>query len=160
MWYSLQDATEQERYNKMASEHDPVPKWISTGARCCTISMRARCRATCEFTRGIRKHPSSRSVYRACFSFVQAIICLGGYDANVITDWDAKAINAVAPLASAPSSPYTPYAAYRMMGIVHAAMFDAVNSVERRYRPYLVQILTSATFVSVVPLTLKTTSRP
>ena len=49
--------------------------------------------------------------------------------ANVITDWDAKAIDAVAPLASAPSSPYTPYAAYRMMGIVHAAMFDAVNSV-------------------------------
>src|SRR5258708_38909879 len=60
--------------------------------------------------------------------------------ANVITDWDAKAIDAVAPLASAPSSPYTPYAAYRMMGIVHAAMFDAVNSVERRYRPYLVQL--------------------
>src|SRR5260370_11093130 len=59
--------------------------------------------------------------------------------ANVITDWDAKAIDAVAPLASAPSSPYTPYAAYRMMWIVHAAMFDAVNSVERRYRPYLVQ---------------------
>src|SRR4051812_10100664 len=39
--------------------------------------------------------------------------------ANVITDWDAKAIDAVAPLASLPSSPYTPYAAYRMMGIVH-----------------------------------------
>ena len=58
--------------------------------------------------------------------------------ANVITDWDAKAIDAVAPLASLPSSPYTPYAAYRMMGIVHVAMFDAVNSIERRYRPYLV----------------------
>src|SRR5260370_39291104 len=27
-----------------------------------------------------------------------------------------------------------------MMGIVHAAMFDAVNSIERRYRPYLVQL--------------------
>ena len=23
-----------------------------------------------------------------------------------------------------------------MMGMVHAAMFDAVNSIERRYRPY------------------------
>jgi hypothetical protein len=45
----------------------------------------------------------------------------------------------VAPLASVPS-PYTPYAAYRMMGLVHAAMFDAVNSIERRYRPYLVQL--------------------
>jgi len=60
--------------------------------------------------------------------------------ANVITDWDAKGVDAVAGLASAPSSPYTPYAAYRMMGIVHAAMFDAVNSIERRYQPYLVQL--------------------
>jgi hypothetical protein len=59
--------------------------------------------------------------------------------ANVITDWDEKAIAAVAPLASVPS-PYTPYAAYRMMGIVHAAMFDAVNSIERRYQPYLLQL--------------------
>jgi hypothetical protein len=60
--------------------------------------------------------------------------------ANVITDWDARAVDAVAGLASAPSSPYTPYAAYRMLGIVHAAMFDAVNSIERRYQPYLVQL--------------------
>jgi hypothetical protein len=59
--------------------------------------------------------------------------------ANVITDWDEKAIAAVVPLASVPS-PYTPYAAYRMMGIVHVAMFDAVNSIEPRYRPYLVQL--------------------
>ena len=27
-----------------------------------------------------------------------------------------------------------------MMAMVHAAMFDAVNSIERRYRPYLVQL--------------------
>ena len=30
--------------------------------------------------------------------------------------------------------------AQRMMGMVHAAMFDAVNSIERRYRPYLAQL--------------------
>jgi len=64
--------------------------------------------------------------------------------ANVITDWDGKAIDAVAPLASLPSSPYTPYAAYRMMGIVHVAMFDAVNSIERRHKPYLVQLPANA----------------
>jgi hypothetical protein len=29
-----------------------------------------------------------------------------------------------------------------LMGIVHAAMFDAVNSIERRYEPYLVQLPT------------------
>ena len=59
--------------------------------------------------------------------------------ANVITDWDEKAIAAVASLTNVPS-PATPYAAYRMMGMVHAAMFDAVNSIERRHRPYLVQL--------------------
>src|SRR6266567_4913584 len=69
-----------------------------------------------------------------------AVIIPASARANVITDWDAKSIDAVAPLASVPSSPYTPYAAFRMMGIVHTAMFDAVNSIERRYRPYLVQL--------------------
>ena len=59
--------------------------------------------------------------------------------ANVITDWDEKAIAAVAPLTTVPSAA-TPYAAYRMMGILHAAMFDAVNSIERRHRSYLVQL--------------------
>jgi hypothetical protein len=50
--------------------------------------------------------------------------------ANVITDWDAKAVGAVAP---APLG-------QRELAMVHVAMFDAVNSIERRYRPYLVQL--------------------
>ena len=50
--------------------------------------------------------------------------------ANVITDWDMKAVAVAAP---APSGS-------REMAIVHVAMFDAVNSIEPRYRPYLVQI--------------------
>src|SRR6516165_7904380 len=52
--------------------------------------------------------------------------------ANVITDWDEKAVAVVTPM--------TPYTAQRVMGMVHIAMFDAVNSIERRYRPYLVQL--------------------
>jgi hypothetical protein len=32
-----------------------------------------------------------------------------------------------------------------MMGMVHVAMFDAVNSIERRYQPYLVQLPADAT---------------
>jgi hypothetical protein len=59
--------------------------------------------------------------------------------ANVITDWDEKAIAVTAPLTTVPS-PTTPYSAYRLMGMVHAAMFDAVNSIDRSYRPYLVQL--------------------
>jgi len=50
--------------------------------------------------------------------------------ADVITDWDAKAVAIVAP---APLG-------QRELAMVHVAMFDAVNSIERRYRPYLVQL--------------------
>jgi hypothetical protein len=58
--------------------------------------------------------------------------------ANVITDWDEKAIAVVTPMASLGGT--NPYMAQRMMAIIHVAMFDAVNSIERRYRPYLVQL--------------------
>src|SRR4030095_12580221 len=79
------------------------------------------------------------SVWAATIGAWLVVVVATPVCANVITDWDEKAIAAVAPLANAPS-PYTPYAAYRMMGIVHAAMFDAVNSIDRRHRPYLVQL--------------------
>ena len=52
--------------------------------------------------------------------------------ANVITDWDETAVAVVMPM--------PPYTAQRLMGMVHVAMFDAVNSIERRYRPYLAQL--------------------
>jgi len=52
--------------------------------------------------------------------------------ADVITDWDEKAVAIVNPM--------PPYNAQRIIGMVHAAMFDAVNSVERRYQPYLVRL--------------------
>src|SRR5713101_9539573 len=57
---------------------------------------------------------------------------------NVITDWDEKAVAVVTPMSGLGGT--TPYMAVRMMGMVHAAMFDAVNSFEQRYRPYLVQL--------------------
>jgi hypothetical protein len=56
--------------------------------------------------------------------------------ANVITDWDEKAVAVVTPMISFGAT--SPYMAQRIVGMVHAAMFDAVNSIERRYRPYLV----------------------
>jgi hypothetical protein len=57
--------------------------------------------------------------------------------ANVITDWDEKAAVVVKPM--------PPYHGQRALGMVHAAMFDAVNSIERRYRPYLVQLPADST---------------
>ena len=86
-----------------------------------------------------RTHKMNRSVWVAIVGLWLAVVAAAPAYANVITDWDEKAIAAVAPLTLVPS-PATPYAAYRMMGIVHAAMFDAVNSIERRHRPYLVHL--------------------
>ena len=48
--------------------------------------------------------------------------------ADVITDWDAKASAVASPAALGE----------RELAIVDIAMFDAVNSVSPRYRPYLV----------------------
>jgi len=59
--------------------------------------------------------------------------------ANVITDWDEKAVAVVMPAGTVGVSQQV-YTAQRMMGMVHAAMFDSVNSIERRYQPYLVQL--------------------
>jgi hypothetical protein len=53
--------------------------------------------------------------------------------ADAITDWNEKAVAFVTPRMPPP-------AAQRVVAIVQVAMFDAVNSIERRYRPYLVQL--------------------
>src|SRR6516162_8578982 len=53
--------------------------------------------------------------------------------ADVIADWNEKAVAFVTPR-------MTPPAAQRVVAMVQVAMFDAVNSIERRYRPYLVQL--------------------
>src|SRR5690242_5171234 len=59
--------------------------------------------------------------------------------ANVITDWDEKAVAVVMPPGPV-TVPQQVYTAQRLMGMVDVAMFDAVNSIERRYQPYLVQL--------------------
>jgi hypothetical protein len=48
--------------------------------------------------------------------------------ANVITDWDEKAVALIQPR-------MVPPVAYRAMALVHVAMFDAVNSIEPVYQP-------------------------
>ena len=58
--------------------------------------------------------------------------------ANVIADWDATAVAIVA--SALPGPP-----AEREMALVHAAMFDAVNAIERRYRPYLIELTAAPT---------------
>src|SRR5499427_2309210 len=76
---------------------------------------------------------ASRAIGSIPVAIVAAIAGFGvPARANVITDWDEKAIGLLKPLPN--------YPAERILGMVHCAMFDAVNSIERRYRPYLVQL--------------------
>jgi len=73
-----------------------------------------------------------RSIPRALIVTWIAIGASAPAGANVITDWDAKAVAFAAPGSTGE----------REVAMVHIAMFDAVNSIERRYRPYLVQLAT------------------
>lgn len=51
---------------------------------------------------------------------------------NVVTDWDEKTVAFVQPKMAPPLG-------YRVMAMVHTAMFDAVNSIDKRCKPYKVQ---------------------
>src|SRR4029077_16533431 len=57
--------------------------------------------------------------------------------ANVITDWDEKAVGVV-------QTKMPPPAGYRVMAMVHLAMFEAVNSIEPHYKPYKAKLPASA----------------
>jgi hypothetical protein len=87
---------------------------------------------------GISRHTMSRSVPAAILAAWAAVAGSATAWANVISDWDEKALVMVTPMTSFGNS--SPYMAQRMMAMVHAAMFDAVNSIDRRYQPYLVQM--------------------
>ncbi|MGD0723337.1 MAG: vanadium-dependent haloperoxidase [Roseiarcus sp.] len=58
--------------------------------------------------------------------------------ADVITDWNDKAV------AFGVSRNMGPAPAERIIAMTQLAMFDAVNSIERKYRPYLVQLPAAA----------------
>jgi hypothetical protein len=58
-----------------------------------------------------------------------------GATGNVVTDWDAKAVGIVQTGTAPP-----PSLGFRTMAILHSAMFDAVNSIEPRYKPYKIRL--------------------
>ncbi len=57
--------------------------------------------------------------------------------ANVITDWDEKAVGVV-------QTKMAPPASYRVMAVRHLAMFEAVNAIDPRYKPYKAKLSASA----------------
>jgi hypothetical protein len=73
--------------------------------------------------------------------WVAPIIILTGLGgpvaADVITDWNEKAVAFVTKHRMLPPQ------AERLVASLHVAMFDAVNSVERRYRPYRLAVSTA-----------------
>jgi len=60
---------------------------------------------------------------------------LAAAEANAVTDWDEKAVAFVQPKMAPPPG-------YRIMTMVHLAMFEAVNAIEKRYKPYLAELPT------------------
>jgi vanadium-dependent haloperoxidase-like protein len=54
--------------------------------------------------------------------------------ADVVTDWNLTAIRAAATIGLSTG------VQSRLMAMTHAAIFDAVNSIERRYTPYAVEV--------------------
>ena len=61
--------------------------------------------------------------------------------ANVVTDWDATAMEVIQGNAPAPPPQIGPIGGLRIATIMHIAIFQAVNTIEPRYEPYQGQVL-------------------
>jgi len=72
----------------------------------------------------------NRQFHAVAFGLFAVMTYTASCRADTITDWDAKATAAAPPAALGE----------REVTIVDLAMFDAVNSIERRYKPYLSQL--------------------
>ena len=66
---------------------------------------------------------------------------------DVIQDWNAAALDVIREWSTTSNDPYEgrivpsqPPRVARNLAMIHTAMFDAVNSIDRMYEPYLVQL--------------------
>src|SRR5688572_10647705 len=55
--------------------------------------------------------------------------------ADTVTDWNANAVNALVATAG-----QSPTVSTIHLAMVHGAVYDAVNSIDERYEPYLVEV--------------------
>ena len=67
---------------------------------------------------------------------VAALVPVAFAHANVVTDWDAKAMDAIQGNAPAPPPEIGPVGGERIATIMHVAMFEAVNTIDPHYQPY------------------------
>ena len=80
----------------------------------------------------MRTRTLSLAVMLSCAAAAQA-------SADAVGDWNQKAVTFGEARQMAPPQ------AERVMALVHLAMFDALNSIDRRYRPALVQLNSAVT---------------
>jgi hypothetical protein len=57
------------------------------------------------------------------------LLLSGSLAADVVVDWNAIAVDAPPPAVVGPAHA-------RILGYVHAAIYDAVNGIDRRHAPY------------------------
>ena len=74
-----------------------------------------------------------KQLYAVACGLLSMLTYTGSCRADTVTDWDTKATAAASAAALGE----------REVAIVDLAMFDAVNSIERRYQPYLEQLPTT-----------------
>ena len=74
-------------------------------------------------------------ILRAVVALVLTASCIdaASASADVVLDWNVIALKTTA------AAPFNPPLETRSLAIVHAAMFDAVNSIEGGYTPYRVR---------------------
>lgn len=73
---------------------------------------------------------SSTLKLKISFATALAVLVAGSARADVIMDWNTKAD------AIAAEKQVLPAQHSRALSMLHIAMFDAVNAIERRYAPY------------------------
>src|SRR4051794_18247032 len=80
-------------------------------------------------------HPARRVGLCLLATAFLALVVAPPARADAVTDWNVNATNA---LAAPPGQ--TPPVMTIHLAMVHGAVYDAVNSIDGRYEPYLVQI--------------------
>jgi hypothetical protein len=81
---------------------------------------------------------AARPATSLCLGAAVIIAATAGVRADVVTDWNQTAIRAT-EIANAPIP-----VQMRIMAIVHAAVFDAVNAIEGKYARYAIEIAAPA----------------
>jgi hypothetical protein len=75
--------------------------------------------------------------FRICVLFAATVVIPSVLPADVVIDWNQKANACVL------EAKMYPFVGTRVMAIIHASMFDAINSIEGNYTPYKFKVAAS-----------------